>query len=81
MPEHGSQHQTAANLQKLLLSIIYNPETEPNLVQPLTKEWQSLERFKREMRGIPPLRAASVREALDARKPKRLKPATDPIEA
>ncbi len=80
MAEHGSQHQAAANLQKTLINIINSEQClEPRA--PLIAAWERLERLKREMRGIPPLRAASVREALDARKPKRLKPSTEPIEA
>ena len=79
MPRHGNSHQTAHDLQKILIASINDPRnTEPRAN--LVSAWEKLERLKREMRGLPPLRAASVKEVLDSRQPKRLKNA-EPVEA
>ena len=79
MAQHGIAYQTACDWQKLLIAKAQAVETDSQSASVLAREWQNLERLKREMRGIPPLRAASVSEALALRKPKRIA-STEPTE-
>jgi len=81
MAQHGVQHQAACDLQKLLIHKASQPETTAQEAAVAIREWQSLERLKREMRGIPPLKAASVTETLSLRKAKQFAIAShEPVE-
>lgn len=56
----GSQHQTANDIQKLLIASIKDAATDGKDKAQLARAWEALERLKREMRGIPPLKASDL---------------------
>lgn len=56
---------------------IVDAETKPRYVAGCVKEWIELEYFKREIRGIPRLKPAGLRDRLDAHM-KRAKRASAP---
>jgi hypothetical protein len=66
--------KASTKMQKALLDRVLNPETEDKSLMGIVNSWLELERFKRELRGIPRLLGSSVSE-LNAALRARRKPA------
>jgi hypothetical protein len=76
MAMYGAQHQTACELQTILVTRCKDGKTAGKDVSLLARVWVELERMKREMRGIPPLSGHKLNELLrDARAPRDAGPA------
>jgi hypothetical protein len=61
----GYDYHNAKQMQTVVLKHICDEKTPARDVVQLTRSWIDLERLKREIRGIPPLAAASLKEIAD----------------
>jgi hypothetical protein len=50
-------YKDALQMQDVAVHDALNPETTPTARATIIRAWEALERLKREMRGIPPLKA------------------------
>jgi hypothetical protein len=83
MSRYGTPYQTCTKLQKSLESNIMAGKNKPRDVICCVKSWLELEYFKREIRGIPRLKPAELRDVLDTHMKRARRAITDhqPIEA
>lgn len=61
----GHDYHHAKQMQTALLKQVCDEKTPAKDVVQLTRSWIDLERLKREIRGIPPLAAATLKELAD----------------
>lgn len=61
----GHDYHNAKQMQTVVLKHVCDEKTPARDVVQLTRSWIDLERLKREIRGIPPLAAASLKEIAD----------------
>jgi len=59
---YGPDYYNARQMQTQILQAVLDGKTSARELPQLVRSWIDLERLKREMRGIPPLAAASVKE-------------------
>src|SRR5512137_721014 len=62
MSRFGPSYVAASRLQRVVLSRVMSEDCAAEIVPRLAEAWRELEVFKREIRGIPRLKAASVGE-------------------
>lgn len=62
---YGPDYSNARLMQAALVRAVCDEKTPPRDVVQLTRSWIDLERIKREIRGIPPLAAATLKELAD----------------
>lgn len=62
---YGHDYHNARQMQVALVRAVCDEKTPARDVVQLTRSWIDLERLKREIRGIPPLAAASLKEIAD----------------
>jgi len=62
---YGPDYHNAKQMQTALFKAVCDEKTPARDVVQCTRAWIELERFKREVRGIPPLAAASLKEMAD----------------
>jgi hypothetical protein len=75
----GPAYHDARQMQTALFNMVCEEKTSARDVAQCTRAWIDLEKLKREIRGIPPLAPAKLRELLDLKQPKRVA-ITDAIE-
>lgn len=61
-------YRNAVSIANSLHQRIINPETESRDAALCAREWLMIENAKRMWRGLPPLKAASVKELLEAKR-------------
>ena len=71
----GPAYYDARQLQTVLFKTVCDEKTPARDVVQCTRGWIELERLKREMRGIPPLAPAKLKELFDHMK--RARPANE----
>jgi hypothetical protein len=62
---YGPDYTNARQMQAALVSAVCDGKTTARDLVQLTRSWIDLERLKREIRGIPPLAAATLKEIAD----------------
>ena len=61
----GHDYHNAKQMQTVLLKAVCEGNAPARDLVQLTRSWIDLERLKREIRGIPPLAAATLKEIAD----------------
>jgi hypothetical protein len=61
-------YRNAVTIANALMMRIVSQQVEDRDMALLAREWLMIENAKRQWRGLPPLKAASVKELLDAKK-------------
>ena len=77
---YGPTYYDAKALQTQILQAVRDEKPSARELAQLVRSWIDLERFKREMRGIPPLAAAKVGELLANMKRARPAALKEPVE-
>ena len=76
---YGPAYYNAGQLQTVLATIVHAKETPARDVAQCTRAWVELEKLKREMRGIPPLKPMSLNDLL-LKRARRASAITDAVE-
>jgi hypothetical protein len=79
MALYGVKHQEACSIQKLLIAKMN--EADGKQAAAMALAWEKLERLKREIRGIPPLKACDPIAGLRSARTPRLAAPAEPVEA
>ena len=80
---YSPAYYDAGAVQTTVFKKVFDEKTSPREVVQCAETWMKLERFRREMRGIPPLATASLKEVkalLDSMKRARPAALYEPVE-
>ncbi len=75
----GPDYHNAKQMQTAIVKAVCDGNTPARDLVQLTRAWTDLERLKREIRGIPPLAAATLKEIADFRNARVKQLAAEPF--